>query len=1008
MFVKSYILLLSLLLISTSAAENVFSAKLIGSLKNYCYDCHDGDSEKGDVRIDNLASLKLSDRLDLLNRLQEQLYIGEMPPRKKKKQPSEDERREMIEMLTAELKKYNASKLEEKLRRPEFGNYVNHEKLFSGEYTHLKGYTPDRRWLISEFIFNAKINRLIDYKPSKTIDGKRVPVIGENNRKVNITNPFLLPTNSGVRYYANETLNGGHLLTMITNAKELADYMTYQSNRNRNYLPAATEIMAMENSHNSTLDSRQKFLTEFIDVICGELFKDKNESLLPKFVRIEIPDASKSNDGKAVKKAAFHAANPGKTEMNIIYTSMKKYLPGNISDQQLIEKCEKEWFFAGHDARKIRARVVFMNGYMDDIKKNMDKGYNKNARPPVYKKPSAEQYQIYAEAILKHRKKGDHYKQIINKCMTDWADQFKQERIKAGPPQLSIVKELVDQLFVKIYERHPSPEELNSYSSLTNNYIKDLGNLPAIEKLIQTLILRSEFVYRYEFGNSGADKYGRRMMSPRDASYALAYALTDSSPDQELIKAVESGKLNSREDYKREVIRMLKKRDQFYIIEEGLQKERCDSITNLPIRELRFFREFFGYPQLMAIFKDQKRFGAPYDSARGRLVDEADLLVAHILENDKKVFETLLSTERFYVYHTGDNKAMDAYSKRIREIYEYFKDKGWENFTKAEDLAPHAEFIDKVKMRGIDTKRLKKDRRYNPLRAFQTAMKSFTARFDKGQKAAAPYNSFPAHGMANAMSRTGHRLSDPQVAKFFNIDMKNWNYEANQPFKIAHRKGMLTHPAWLIAHARNTETDPVIRGKWIREKLLAGTIPDVPITVDAVIPEDHHKTLRMRLVNVTEKPECWKCHERMNLLGYAFEMYDDFGRYRTEESLEHPDNLIQKRPDKGDVTEDLRNVYKTLPVNTVGSLKGTGDSGLDGDVKDAIELADRLSKSTRVRQSIIRHAFRYFMGRNEMLSDSKTLIDADQAYLESEGSFDAVIVSLLTSDSFIYRKAVKE
>ena len=45
------------------------------------------------------------------------------------------------------------------------------------------------------------------------------------------------------------------------------------------------------------------------------------------------------------------------------------------------------------------------------------------------------------------------------------------------------------------------------------------------------------------------------------------------------------------------------------------------------------------------------------------------------------------------------------------------------------------------------------------------------------------------------------------------------------------------------------------------------------------------------------------------------------------------------------------------------------------------------------------------MGRNEFLSDSKTLIDADNAYLESDGSFDALIVSLLTSDSFIYRKA---
>ena len=142
----------------------------------------------------------------------------------------------------------------------------------------------------------------------------------------------------------------------------------------------------------------------------------------------------------------------------------------------------------------------------------------------------------------------------------------------------------------------------------------------------------------------------------------------------------------------------------------------------------------------------------------------------------------------------------------------------------------------------------------------------------------------------------------------------------------------------------------------------------------------------------------------MNPLGYSFEMYDDFGRYRTEESLEHPDNLIKKMQDKGSSQADLRDIYKTLPVDAKGKLVGTGDTNLDGDIKDAIDLSERLAKSTKVRQSIIRHAFRYFMGRNEVLSDSKTLIDADQAYVQSGGSFDAVIVSLLTSDSFIYRK----
>jgi hypothetical protein len=39
-----------------------------------------------------------------------------------------------------------------------------------------------------------------------------------------------------------------------------------------------------------------------------------------------------------------------------------------------------------------------------------------------------------------------------------------------------------------------------------------------------------------------------------------------------------------------------------------------------------------------------------------------------------------------------------------------------------------------------------------------------------------------------------------------------------------------------------------------------------------------------------------------------------------------------------------------------------------------------------------------------MLTDSQTLIAADKDYLKSDGSFNALIVSLLTSDSFLYRK----
>ncbi len=971
-----------------------------GLLRTYCYDCHDADAQKGEVRLDNLPSLTLEARLDLLNRAQEQIFLGEMPP-KKKTQPSEAERGVLTEWVGKELRAHNASKLEDKLRMPEYGNVVDYNKLFSGKYKDLPGFTPDRRWLISEFIFDAKFNKLLDYVGQRDIDGKRQQVIGDNGRngvRVNLTNPFLLPTHSGVRYYDTTTLDGGHLLTMITNAKEVSAYLISLAKK-KTYLPALTAIMAPEWEHEKTLVARETYLNTNIEQLLRDLFKEKHETLLPKFVasKWEAPPVAKGPDGKPLKKPVFDTAKPSNDELSEIWAILRRNFKDGESEDALIIKCERDWFQFGVNERTIQTRIAFMHGYLEDLLKRQPQPNTATPKPPA----DAE-LAVMRTALLKHRQAGDTYSAVIAKCVSEWSDGFRGEREKTKTTDEAIDK-LVDQLFTKIIERAPTSQEKAEYTTLTKSYFQKIGNELAIDKLIQTLILRTDFVYRQEFGERTADEHGRKMLSPRDASYALAYALTDSSPDKELATAASSGKLNTREDYRREVERMLQVRSQYYVVDEAVEKLGSDSFTNLPIRKLRFFREFFGYPSMLAIFKDNKRFGGNYVNTAGQIVSEADMLVELIVKNDQHVLEHLLTTEEFFVYHSGDNAKMTTATELIRKIYEYFKDKDWQSFD-AEKLKPHIPFLKENPMPGLNLDAIGKvGGRSDQVKIFQGMMTDYTQRLGKGPTVTAPFSS--VFGVPSAAkTRTGKNLGGSEVAKSFNLDMTNWNYPATQPAKMEHRKGMLTHPAWLIAFAGNTATDPIRRGKWVREKLLAGTIPDVPVTVDAVIPEDHHKTLRQRLDKVTQAEYCWKCHERMNPLGTTFEMYDDFGRFRTEESLEHPDNLVKKMPEKGPPQADLRDLYKTLPVNAVGRLEGTGDPALDGDLSNALDLAERLGKSTKVRQSIIRHAFRYFLGRNEVLSDSKTLMDADQAYLQSGGSFDAVIVSLLTSDSFIYRK----
>jgi len=73
-------------------------------------------------------------------------------------------------------------------------------------------------------------------------------------------------------------------------------------------------------------------------------------------------------------------------------------------------------------------------------------------------------------------------------------------------------------------------------------------------------------------------------------------------------------------------------------------------------------------------------------------------------------------------------------------------------------------------------------------------------------------------------------------------------------------------------------------------------------------------------------------------------------------------------------------------------------------VENATEMIDKLARSERVKQVFVRHAFRFWMGRNETINDAPVLQDAYRAYESSGGSMNALLASLLTSDAFLYRK----
>jgi hypothetical protein len=540
--------------------------------------------------------------------------------------------------------------------------------------------------------------------------------------------------------------------------------------------------------------------------------------------------------------------------------------------------------------------------------------------------------------------------------------------------------------FRRVVGRDATKEEQAKYLSFLKKNIEIGGNRDGLKTTVTALFLSPETIYRMEFGFGKEDEHGRRHLSPPEIAYAISYALTDRGPEHTaaIKQALEQGKLSTQEDVAR-VVRQ--------VLDDELGTGNW-AHRRLP-RVMRFFEEFFGFHRAGTVFKDNQRKsqeGIPQWNT-DIMIHDARMLIEYHLKQDKDVIAELLTTNRYFVAHPGDNQfAREFYEERVAEYTAAGYVEG-KVAKKKEELDKHQkewQLSDDERKRRLDEARKNAERKVTQV---QTALK----------EGLNPHPSFP-------FSNRSRGLSDLIYIEPYNlptnnqISLQRWKWPIEQPFDLPknQRAGMLTHPTWLAAHSLNEGNDPIRRGIWVREKLLAGVIQDVPPDVDAMVPTDPHKTLRERL-ELLRAERCWSCHRKINPLGETFEIFDDWGRHRTEVYFDEDKQLVTRRD--GHFERMLKDGKLTArKINSTGAITGSGDPKVDGEVTDAIEMLQRLGRSDRARQSVIRHLFRYLMGRNEMLSDSKTLIEAEKAYLEDGGSFKALVASLLSSDAFLYRR----
>jgi len=95
----------------------------------------------------------------------------------------------------------------------------------------------------------------------------------------------------------------------------------------------------------------------------------------------------------------------------------------------------------------------------------------------------------------------------------------------------------------------------------------------------------------------------------------------------------------------------------------------------------------------------------------------------------------------------------------------------------------------------------------------------------------------------------------------------------------------MTQASILTVSSYATRTSPVLRGKWILEKVLNSPPPppppDVPNLDEAKIGSS--SSLREQLEQHRKNATCASCHARMDPLGFGLENFNGIGAWRTQD-----------------------------------------------------------------------------------------------------------------------------
>ncbi len=221
-----------------------------------------------------------------------------------------------------------------------------------------------------------------------------------------------------------------------------------------------------------------------------------------------------------------------------------------------------------------------------------------------------------------------------------------------------------------------------------------------------------------------------------------------------------------------------------------------------------------------------------------------------------------------------------------------------------------------------------------------------------------------------------------RLARFYGIEgVRGDEFRAVKVPPGVRRGGVATQASILTITSNGTRTSPVKRGVWVMKTLL-GTDPGLPVAnvgdIPPKVPGVGKATVRQRLQIHREQPQCARCHDGIDPLGFALENYNAAGEWREQEGFGY-----KGRIDRDDPKIDAS---ATMP-------DGTQFVGVEGLQSELLKQQDLFLSALSNR------VYTYALGRELGHADAPET-KAAAAHLKKHGTLRSLIRFVVGSQAF--------